>query len=116
MLVMAFILWAIFSGGSDSDDAGDSNSSVIDTNSSSSDTASGAESENPEEVAQYYLDAEAVVAAVDGSGIDWQEQAVEKAQSYIDSLDLSGQELYDQLEYEQFTPEQIEYALNQVDG
>ena len=49
--------------------------------------------------------------------VDWKEEAVEAAQSYMDSLSLSREGLYRQLTSEyggQFTAEEAEYALAQI--
>ena len=53
----------------------------------------------------------------DNSLVDWNEEAVESAQNYLDFSSFSRGELFDQLtsEYgDQYTPEQAEYALTQV--
>lgn len=63
-------------------------------------------------------DAEFAVSTLEASGgVDWNEQAVRSAESYLDFSSFSRQGLYDQLtsEYgEQFTHEQAEYALSAV--
>ncbi|MGI6020188.1 MAG: Ltp family lipoprotein [Lachnospiraceae bacterium] len=53
----------------------------------------------------------------ENSLVNWNDEAVESAQSYLDFSAFSRNELYDQLtgEYgDQYTPEQAEYALTQV--
>ncbi|HCU79038.1 MAG TPA: hypothetical protein DGU37_11170, partial [Microbacterium sp.] len=63
-------------------------------------------------------DAEFAIAHLEQNGlVDWNAEAAESAQSYLDFTSFSRQGLYDQLtsEYgEQFTPEQAEYALTAV--
>ena len=46
--------------------------------------------------------------------VDWNEQAVKKAQSYLKFMSYSRDELIGQLEFEGFTSEQAEYAADQV--
>ena len=55
---------------------------------------------------------EDAVFAADNCGADWNEQALKKAQSYLDYMAFSKQGLIDQLEYEKFTTEQATYAVN----
>ncbi|WP_375236616.1 Ltp family lipoprotein [Microbacterium schleiferi] len=63
-------------------------------------------------------DAEFAIAHLEQNGlVDWNAEAAESAQSYLDFTSFSRQGLYEQLtsEYgEQFTPEQAEYALTAV--
>jgi len=63
-------------------------------------------------------DAEFAIAHLEQNGlVDWNAEAAESAQSYLDFTSFSRQGLYDQLtsEYgEQFTPEQAQYALTAV--
>lgn len=62
--------------------------------------------------------AEYAVSTLEEAGeVDWYEEAVESAQSYLDTMTFSRQGLIDQLtsEYgEQFTQDQAEYAAEQV--
>lgn len=43
---------------------------------------------------------------------DWNEEALEAAKSYENTMSMSGQAIYDQLtsQFDQFTPEQAQYA------
>ncbi|WP_460774623.1 Ltp family lipoprotein [Microbacterium sp. GXF7504] len=63
-------------------------------------------------------DAEFALSYLEQNGkVDWNQEAVESAQSYLNMTSFSRQGLYEQLtsEYgEAFTPEQAEYALSQV--
>ena len=54
------------------------------------------------------------VYGVDSLNVDWNEQAVKKARSYLDFMSFSRKELISQLEYEGFTHEQAGYGVNQV--
>jgi hypothetical protein len=47
-------------------------------------------------------------------GVDWNEQAVEKAKSYLDFSAYSLEGLIGQLEYEGFTPAQAQYGANKA--
>ena len=61
--------------------------------------------------------ADAIQYIEDNNLVNWNEEAVEAAQSYLKYSSFSREGLYDQLtsEYgEQFTPEQANYALEQV--
>lgn len=54
---------------------------------------------------------------MDNIKVDWNEQAVKKAESYLDFTAFSEQGLYDQLTSEhgsQFTPEQAQHAISVV--
>ncbi len=46
--------------------------------------------------------------------VDWNEQAAEKAQSYLDFMSFSRKGLIEQLVYEGFTKEQAEYGVKAV--
>lgn len=63
-------------------------------------------------------DAEFALAYLEQNGlVDWNAEAVESAQSYLDFTSFSRQGLYDQLTSEyggQFTPEQADHALSAV--
>lgn len=61
----------------------------------------------------YFTHDQAVYGA-DNCGADWREQAVKCAKHYLDVIPMSRDQLKNQLEYEKFTAEQIEYALNAV--
>ena len=52
--------------------------------------------------------------AIEHCGADWREQCAQSAQQYLGNLDMSRSELYDQLEFEGFTPDQIAYGLSCV--
>lgn len=52
--------------------------------------------------------------AMDRVQADWNQEAVECATSYIDNVNLHGDELRGQLEYEGFTQDQIVYAMSKV--
>lgn len=63
-------------------------------------------------------DAEAAIAYLESTGaVDWNAEAAQSAQSYLDMTGFSRQGLFDQLTSsygEGFTPEQANYALDQV--
>jgi hypothetical protein len=52
--------------------------------------------------------------AVNHVDADWKQEAVEAANSYLDSGSFSKQGLYEQLIYEKFTPTQAAYAIGEV--
>lgn len=52
--------------------------------------------------------------AVKNCGANWKEQAVKKAQEYLDYSSFSRDGLIDQLKYEGFTANQAEYAVKKV--
>lgn len=56
-------------------------------------------------------DAEYAVNHVD---VDWNAQAVQSAESYMDMGGFSRASLIDQLKFEQFTQAEAEYAVNHV--
>lgn len=61
--------------------------------------------------------AEAIVAIENAGLVDWNEEAVESAQSYLNMSGFSAQQLYEQLTSsygEGYTAEQAKYALSQV--
>ena len=60
-----------------------------------------------------YSDSE-ISYAIKNCGADWNEQAAIAAQSYLDLMSFSRQELIDQLLYEGFTEEQAEYGVTAV--
>lgn len=55
---------------------------------------------------------EEATAAVDSSGVDWNEQAAKQARSYLDTMEFTRDELIDQLEFDKFTPEQAAYGAD----
>ena len=56
---------------------------------------------------------EEAAAALDNSGIDWNEQAVLQAKMQMETLpDTTYDELVDQLEYQKFTHEEAVYAAD----
>ena len=57
-----------------------------------------------------FTDNEAAYGA-SNCGADWNAEALESANSYLELMAMSRQELYEQLAYEGFTAEQINYAL-----
>ena len=46
--------------------------------------------------------------------MNWDKQALDKANSYLDFSAFSSPGLYDQLVYEGFTTEQTSYAINNI--
>ncbi|WP_243841596.1 Ltp family lipoprotein [Mycobacterium sp. DL592] len=48
--------------------------------------------------------------------MDWNEQAVKKAKSYLDYSSFSLQGLVEQLEYSGFTPSQAQYGATTAYG
>ena len=50
----------------------------------------------------------------DTGAVDWKEEAVEKAESYMEISSFSRSSLIEQLEFEGFTSAQAEYAADQV--
>lgn len=51
---------------------------------------------------------------VDNCEADWSEQAVRKAKGYIDKGGYSKEDIIERLAYEEFTQDQIDYAIEQV--
>ncbi|WP_286154542.1 Ltp family lipoprotein [Mycobacterium sp. D16R24] len=49
-------------------------------------------------------------------GVDWNEQAVKKAKSYLDYTSFSLSALVNQLEFDGFTPDQAQYGANTAYG
>lgn len=62
-----------------------------------------------------YSNDEAEFAALNCNA-DWNNEAVQCAESYLDFKNMTKDELYGQLEYEGFTKEQISYALSKVES
>ena len=61
--------------------------------------------------------AEAAQYAVDNVEADWKENALKKAKTYQETMDMSPSAIYDQLvsEYgEKFTAEEAKYAINNL--
>ena len=52
--------------------------------------------------------------AVDNVSVDWNQQAVLKAEDYLGYTSFSRQGLVEQLMYEGFTAEQAEYGASQA--
>ncbi|WP_304533043.1 Ltp family lipoprotein, partial [Faecalibaculum rodentium] len=52
--------------------------------------------------------------AVDKVNPDWNEQAVKKAQDYLEYTSFSLDGLVEQLEFEGFTPEQAQYGADKA--
>ena len=62
-------------------------------------------------------DATFAVEHIEASGgVDWNEQAVKKARSYLSTSSFSLQGLIEQLEYNGFTPSQAQYGANVAYG
>lgn len=62
-------------------------------------------------------DATFAVEYIEGSGgVDWNEQAVKKAESYLDFSAFSQQGLIEQLEYSGFTPSQAQHGASVAYG
>lgn len=59
-------------------------------------------------------DIDAAIEFVD-SFVDWNKEAIEKANSYMKSSNMSRSRLYDQLIFEKFTPEQAQYAIDNLE-
>lgn len=57
---------------------------------------------------------QAVEAIEQDGNVDWQVEAINKANSYLSHSSFSKQELIEQLEYEKFTEEEANYAVEQV--
>lgn len=63
----------------------------------------------PEEAAQY---------AIDNLEIDWKENALKKAKTYAETMNMSDSAVYDQLvssHGEQFTEEEAQYAVDNLE-
>lgn len=59
---------------------------------------------------------ETALAALDEySLVDWNEQAFESAENYLDFMSFSRSGLLEQLEFEGFTPEQAEYGVSALE-
>ena len=56
----------------------------------------------------------AAVYAADNCGADWNEQAANKAQTYMQIFSFSRRRLIEQLEYDGFTSAQAEYGAKAV--
>jgi SOS response regulatory protein OraA/RecX len=54
--------------------------------------------------------------AIDNVKADWKEMALEKAKSYLRSSDMSTDSLRRQLKYENFTDDEINYAINHLNN
>ena len=52
--------------------------------------------------------------AVNNISVDWNEQAYEKGQSYLNMMGFSEDGLREQLEFEGFTKSEIDYAINKI--
>jgi len=52
--------------------------------------------------------------AVNKIDVNWKEQAVKKAKSYLDTMAFSRSGLIEQLEFEGFTTEEATYAVDQI--
>ena len=52
--------------------------------------------------------------AISNLDVDWKQQAVKMAKSYLDTMSFSKEELRKQLIFEGFTEEQADYALSEV--
>ena len=54
--------------------------------------------------------------AIDNVNADWKENALKTAKSYQEHADMSTGAIYDQLisEFEQFTPEEAQYAIDNL--
>ena len=54
--------------------------------------------------------------AVENAGIDWKQEAVEKAKSYQKTAGLSNEALKNQLtQFEKFTDEEAQYAVEHLE-
>ena len=60
-----------------------------------------------------YSYSEATYAA-DNCGADWYEQAVKKAEDYLEVMAFSRSGLVEQLEFEGFTHDQAVYGVNEA--
>lgn len=54
--------------------------------------------------------------AVDNVKADWKEMALEKAKSYLRNSDMSIESLRRQLQYEKFTNDEVNYAINHLNN
>ncbi|MHA0285242.1 Ltp family lipoprotein [Mycobacterium sp. C3-094] len=62
-------------------------------------------------------DAEFAVHTIEADGgVDWNEQAVKKAESYLEYTSFSLRGLIEQLEYSGFTPSEAQYGANAAYG
>ncbi|QIL49819.1 hypothetical protein G7082_13250 [Vagococcus hydrophili] len=52
--------------------------------------------------------------AIDNIEVDWNQQALKKAKSYLEYSSFSDAGLYDQLIFEKFTEEQARYAMDNL--
>lgn len=60
----------------------------------------------PDEAAQY---------AYDNIEYDWNDNALKSAQNYQEMMDMSHNAIYDQLIFEKFTPEEAQYAVDNLE-
>ncbi len=51
---------------------------------------------------------------MDNIDVDWNEQAVKKAEDYARLMDMSNQGIYDQLIFEGFSPEQAQHGIDNM--
>ena len=69
-------------------------------------------------VSDYYNDhftAEAAQYAVDNVGVDWKESALKRAKLYRKAVSLSTEGIYDELTAMEYTEEEIQYAIDNLD-
>lgn len=57
---------------------------------------------------------ESIDYAVENVDADWNEEALEKAEQYMDLMGFSKEGMRDQLEYDGFKDSEIEYAINKL--
>ena len=62
-----------------------------------------------------HFTAEAAQYAVDNVGVDWKESALKRAKLYRKAVSLSTEGIYDELTAMEYTEEEIQYAIDNLD-
>ena len=62
-----------------------------------------------------HFSAEAAQYAVDNVGVDWKESALKRAKLYRKAVSLSTEGIYDELTAMEYTEEEIQYAIDNLD-
>ena len=63
----------------------------------------------------YEFTAEAAQYAVDNVKVDWKESALKRAKLYQKAASLSSEEIYDELTAMEYTEEEIQYVMDNLD-
>ena len=63
----------------------------------------------------HYFSAEAAQYAVDNVGVDWKESALKRAKLYRKAVSLPTEGIYNELTAMEYTEEEIQYAIDNLD-